>query len=233
MRMFNDVYLDELSNLGLILVEDDNERKARSLSQLATLDSFWTVELFLMRSVEQFIREARAEVTAASFLNLSQGTASSLPGGPIVVNYGHSDLVGQTIDLQFEVAALSVQLHDRRLDAQWKHKKDRWFSSNDLQLELYRSDAKAIRQFMMNNSFIRRDPRSERATVYLPVNDVLFSGVDEYFAILMGYDVYLISDTPVSNLLKDEKVFDLADSNSYGSRLICFGGCKGGCVIGA
>jgi molecular chaperone HtpG len=218
---YDDVYFDELSNLRLILVEDDNERKARSLSQLAALDSFWTVESFLMQSVEQFIREARAEVTAASFLNLSQGTASSLPSGPIVVNYNSSNLAVQTIGLKFEVAALNVQLHDRRLDVHWKHKKGRWFSAEDLQSEVYHSQKTALRQFMLGDRR-RMDPRFERANVFLPIGDVLFTGVDEYFAILMQEDLYLVGDTSLSNLLKDSKVFDLKDLRESGSRLICF-----------
>ena len=67
-------HLEALERVPMFLIDDGNARTNLSLLDLETSVQFWTANSLLIRSVENFIREAKAEVTAGRLLVVSQGT---------------------------------------------------------------------------------------------------------------------------------------------------------------
>jgi molecular chaperone HtpG len=193
-----------LSEVPLFLVESDGLRTARSLSDLLKIGSFWTVESLLTRSVEQFIREAKAEVTAEKLILVSQGTTSSLPQGSIATNLHHSPVVSAKARTKFEPAYIVGHVSDRRLDMRWDLTDNRWLSRDDVIQKLYAIGNNDILNAL--HAINERLNRIGRRTgnVYIPRRNVESSGLGEYFCVSSHRAIYLLPGTPIANLLVED-----------------------------
>lgn len=190
-----------LSEVPLFLVESDGLRTARSLSDLVRIGSFWTVESLLTRSVEQFIREAKAEVTADKLILVSQGTTSSLPQGSIATNLHHSPVVSAKARTRFEPAYIVGHVSDRRLDMRWDLADDRWLSRDDFVQKLYAIGNNDIWNALQ--AITERVGRNgQRAgNVYSPRRNVEAGGLGDYFCVSSHRAFYLLPGTPIADLL--------------------------------
>lgn len=108
-----------LDEVPMFLIETDNIRVEKSLAELESLSPFWTVDSALTRSVENFIREAKSEVTASKLMVVSQGTSSALPAGPVLANNHSSEVVRGAIATKFQAIHMAGNVAERRLDIQW------------------------------------------------------------------------------------------------------------------
>lgn len=192
-----------LAEVPLYLVEADGSRTAQSLNDLKAIGSFWTVESLLARSVEQFIREAKAEVTADKLIQVSQGTTSSLPDGVITTNLHHSHLASSRARTRFEPAYIVGHVSDRRLDMRWNLRQERWLSRDEILQKLYaigNNDAwNAIQAIQDRNSRHNRN-----VNVYTPINGVESTGLDGYFCVASHNAYYILPNTPIAELLSEQ-----------------------------
>ena len=159
----------------------------------------------LTRSVEQFIKEARAEVTASQLLQVSQGTMTALPEGTIVTNLQNSELANSLLNTKFEVSRLSGKTSDRRLDMQWSASENRWVDRDDLRDRIYRSginDAYALIQ-----AINEKGSRGNLQDVCAPSGQISVDGLDDYYAVIAHDVFYILPDTPIA------KLFQSADSD--------------------
>jgi hypothetical protein len=197
-----------LAEVPLFLVESDGRRTARSLSDLVKIGAFWTVESLLTRSVEQFIREAKAEVTAEKLIQVSQGTTSSLPMGSIATNLNNAQLVSNIARTKFEPAYIVGRVSDRRLDMRWDLIKNRWVSRDDYMQKLNALGNREVwyKLQMMKEPFFNNAFRS--VNVYAPLHGVEASNLVEYFAVASNRALYILPDTPIAKLFCDDYVDD-------------------------
>lgn len=113
------IHAEELAKIPAFLIETATGRTLNSLTDLRSIGSFWTVESQLMRSVEQFIKEAKAELTAQQLIAVGQTSAAPLPNGAILAN-NQTSFVRNLIDDNFEISQIVAHVSERRLDACWK-----------------------------------------------------------------------------------------------------------------
>ena len=187
-----------LERVSMFLIETEDKRTEKSLADLISLGSFWTVESVLLRSVEDFVREAKAEVTARSLIQVSQGTSSSLPDGPILTNLRGSEVPRGLINKRFEVAHLTANLSERRLDLMWQPSADRWLSRDALIQTLSRSGSRevGIGLDLLTNRSRRRSPNT-----FFPASEsITTTGLEGYIAVLVYDSLYLLPDSPVSKI---------------------------------
>ena len=199
--MYPRAHQSALENVPMFLVEYDNVRAEKSLADLIELSTFWTVESALTRSVENFIREARAEVTARSLLEVSQGTSSGLPPGAILANSHVSEVLRSSIATKFEVTHVSGHIGDRRLDLQWRMGSWRWVSRDQLRSRILSS---GNRDMYSTSRVISESARRQQPNVFVPIGDVTVSGLDQYVAAMAYSLVYLIPNTPLSQIFSSE-----------------------------
>lgn len=196
---FYDRHQEELRRVPLVLVESEDSRTAKSIDELSEIGEFWTVESLLTRSVEQFIREARAEVTASKLLVVSQGTSSSLPAGVVVANIHNSELVEGLISNKFEVAHLAARIDDRRLDVKWTINKDSWTSREDMRAHLYSHSDSETYSILQNIQERAAQHGQIYRNVFVPLSPITTEGLDDYFATAGGRSLFLISGTSVAD----------------------------------
>ncbi|NSY70304.1 hypothetical protein G6L35_13815 [Agrobacterium tumefaciens] len=196
---FYDRHQEELRRVPIVLVENEDRRAAKSINDLIEIGEFWTVESLLTRSVEQFIREARAEVTASKLLEVSQGTSSSLPTGVVVTNTHNAELVGELISSKFEVSHLAARIEDRRLDVKWTISSKKWVSREDLRSQLFSSadsETYSILQSIQERASQHGQPYRN---IFVPLSPITSEGLDEYFAANGNRNLFLLSGTPLAD----------------------------------
>jgi molecular chaperone HtpG len=203
---------EALSEVPLFLLESDGKRMAQSLADIIKIGSFWTVDSLLTRSVEQFIREAKSEVTADKLIFASQGTTSSLPQGAIATNLQHSMLVSAKARSRFEPAYILGHVSDRRLDMRWDLVDNRWITSEDILQKLYEKGNNDIWNAlkMLREATSRVSERPSK--VYIPRQNVMADGLEGYFCVSSLRAFYLLPGTPIAKLLlKNLEAYETAD----------------------
>ncbi len=196
---FWDALEEELTKFPIYLLEDGNGRRRMSLVDLGQIESFWTVESALMRSVEQFVKEAKAEITARELLGVSQGTATSLPSDKMVVNAHRSDLLQSLLNTKFEIAEIHGHIAERRLDFKWKTREERWFSKETLRQEIVRTDDRQL------ISLIQSTDRSRTNTdVMIAIGDVRIEGLKEHYAAQAHGAMFFFPDTDIAQYISEQ-----------------------------
>jgi molecular chaperone HtpG len=198
-----------LEQVPMFLVETDNLRMEKSLADLTNLETFWTIDSVLMRSVENFIREAKAEVTARRLVAVSQGSSSSLPEGPILANHHGSDILRSAIGTKFQVVHIAANVRERRLDLRWQFGLDKWLSSDTLRGQIFRSGDRE-----MFTAFQVLGERGRRATttIFVPLNDsVTVSGLADHFAVSAHGSLYILPDSAIGRVFSIQT--DLKDGS--------------------
>lgn len=202
----SEVVKSQLDAVPMILVECDGDRAAKSIDELKGIGSFWTVESMLARSIEQFIREARTEVSASKLLEVSQGTSSSLPAGHIVTNSHSSLIVRSSISATFEVTHLAARIEDRRLDLQWRVGSRKWISKSNIKKEIF--SIGSSEEYSIIRGLIDRDDRSDdgRGDVLFSIGEVSSENLNGYAGVNINNNLYLIPDTPMHKYLNDIRI---------------------------
>jgi molecular chaperone HtpG len=187
-----------LEQIPMFLVELDDLRVEKSLVDLTLLTAFWTVDSVLSRSVENFIREAKAEITARSLVVVSQGTSSSLPDGPILANQHGADILRTAIGTKFQVTHIIANVSERRLDLRWQLGLDKWSSSEILRDVVYKSGGREMfAAFQALQDGTRRQP----INVFVPQsNDVYVSGLADHFAASAYGSLYIMPESSVGQM---------------------------------
>lgn len=185
-----------LAKVPMFLVETDTGRSARTLAELIEVRQFWTVESELMRSVEHFIREARAEVTARQLLAVSQSSARALPNGPIVANSSRSEISRALAHSDFGVTHIDGIVAERRVDILWECAASPWLSEYELV-------ASASDAGILNESGQLRLLRSGGGEVCFPLSGVTSEGLDDYLAVRAYGRLYVLPNTPVCDLIQE------------------------------
>ena len=182
----------------MYLIESEGARSAKSLVDLEKIGNFWTVESQLIRSVEQFIREAKAEVTAKSLLKVSQGAAASLPTGYILTNNYNSPLLRGVMNAKFEIGHLAGNVQERRLDVKWQVGSDGWVSRDELRDRLSRLGSSSGFAFLQ--AFSAQHASRSSNNIYSPIKGVTATGLDDYSGAQVFDNMYLLPNTPVAKL---------------------------------
>ena len=188
-----DLHTKALLGLPMFLQEEGGRRKAVSLLALQSLDTFWTIESLLMRSVEYLIRDAQTELVASSLMPISQKSKVALPSADIVANFDSSIV---NVWSYFDIVRLSGHLEERRLDICWAKRGDkrRWIFSDSLADALQNADQRRL---------LRRFQRYEQApsSTALPLVDVPVDGLDGYCGVSLRRRIFLTPRSPIAKFL--------------------------------
>jgi hypothetical protein len=195
--LYPDAHKAALSDLPLFIIEDGDSRKPMSLADLKKVGSFSTVESQLTRSVEQFIREAKTEVTAAELMRVSQGTAAPLPTAHILSNRYIPAAIRSLLSENFEVSQLTGHVSDRRLDLTWRVSQGSWLHKEVVRKSLYEttdSEVFSLARIMSESG------RRNWNDVVVPRAGVDAEGLDDYACAVADRVVYILPGTALSKL---------------------------------
>lgn len=177
------------------LVENKNGRIRASLNDISTWEGFWTVESQLMRSVEQFVKESKSEVTAGTLLSVSQTASNNLPDGPIVVNFNRTGALFSSLISKFEIIEIVGAINERRLDLRWGLSNGVWFSKEDVRREIFQTGDYQIVSFLQ--SIVNNQRNSN---IFFPTASVNVVGMDDHFALRVYGNIFVMPGNPISDL---------------------------------
>ncbi|MFH6786336.1 HD domain-containing protein [Methylobacterium sp. MA0201] len=197
-RIYKDVYQKTFSNVPMFLLERNHQRIACSLEDLHSAGEFWTVDSQLMRSVEDFVREARSEVTAGDLIVTSQGTTSAIPNGNLLANSHRADLVQQAFQREFEPVEIVGNIPDRRLDIRWRPSNGSWLTNEKISSQLYDYGLQDIISVIQENSRHRSPNQISSAR-----SNVIIKNLDGYAAVRTDGKIYILPNTPLAKLIEN------------------------------
>ncbi len=206
-------FAGSIAELPLFLLEKDNERVSASLVDLSTRESLWLIEAPLVRSVESLIREAPKNVTARSIIEVTHGQ-NWLPDGDIISNATTSGLALDTLQRMFEVKEMRAKPVERRIDVRLGHKNDTsasWLSSDQVVYRLRQADTRAAQMF--GEVFRERARnRSSSNTMYLPIDGITVSGLDDFGSVEALRATYVLPGQKIAQRIVE--LYNEADPHS-------------------
>jgi molecular chaperone HtpG len=187
-----------LERVPIFLIENEDTRTEISISGLESLSTFWTVDSLLIRSVEHFIREAKAEVTASRLLIVSQGTSTSLPQGPVLANYHSAGVLRGAVETKFQITKMVGNTAERRLDNQWGLGSDIWVSRDRLRALAMRSGNREM--YQAAGELGSGQYRRTAGNVFVPRKQVAGDGLSDFVAVITPQGLFLLPDTNLCNV---------------------------------
>lgn len=193
-----------MAKVPLVLVETPEGRKNISFDDLSETSEFWTVESPLYRSVEYFVKEAPAEVTANKILSTLGNQLGVSAAKNMVLCNATSSFVDRRVKEAFEITEV-VASHDRRqIELRWRKKQGTgsWISSKDVYQTLLQKDLKFygyIREARERLGNLRHNFRETLADcLYVPTEDFKNSGIDAANSFVVNRERYLKFSTPLT-----------------------------------
>ena len=110
---------DSFKKFPMFMVEDNNGRRAASISELVSINGFWTVESNSMASLVHLLRDTPASITCKQVAEFSKFKGAPLPSGNLVTNSSLSAIARRLLETEFEICELQPSIVDRRIDAKW------------------------------------------------------------------------------------------------------------------
>jgi len=197
----------ELCKTRMFLVEADGKRTAMTGNELKEKKVFWTVESMLLRSTEQFIRESKREVARSSLLKLVYGDEdNSLDDILVVPNIGNSYICGSVIKDIFDIAHFQGRINERRLDARWELKSDKWLSLNDIFKALM--DATGYREYELYTHMLERTlqarsiSRLDALLIPMKYDEVTSDGLDDFHAVKTLESAYFLPNNSFTDFFR-------------------------------
>lgn len=197
---------DALSEVPLLVIENNGLRQKASVSDIEKGDGYWTVEAPLNRSVELFISEAPSNLASTALLQSLGNNVAAYPAGVVICNRGSSSIKDR-LDTNFEIEEVVAYDDMRRLDLRWAPKRGReegWVSSNDLLELLSREDARTWQMIQRNRG--ERGLGSGRLYqrgVSISPSDLKTTGLDKYGAFSLSGVKYVLPSQPIVNAMRE------------------------------
>jgi hypothetical protein len=193
-----------MAKVPLVLVENDKVRENISFEALSKYSEFWTVESPLYRSVEYFVKEAPADVTANKILS-TLGNQVGTSSKNIVLCNLTSSFVDQRVKEAFEISEVVASQERRQIELRWKKQQSspNWLSSRKLYELLLQRDQKffgyvheareRLRSMRNNTHFF-----GAGEPLHVPQNDFANSGLEDSNSFIVNRERYLKWDTPLT-----------------------------------
>lgn len=191
------------SKIPMVLIEGSGQRKNVSINDIRNRNEFWTVESPLTRSVEYFINEAPANISADTLLKSLGNTFSPYPSGETVSNYMSSTYISSLLKDEFELSEAIAYENHRRIDLRWERREGapKWLNSADLLKELAMRDRR-LWEMVVNRRNEGRNPRGTGwGSVKIAPQDFVVSGLDGYGGFVIGASRFFMAEQPVSIFL--------------------------------
>ncbi len=168
------------ANFPLAIVEDDQSRSARSVTDIESIGDFWTVESNAIDSMMDLLQDARSDVTAKQVAERCGFRGEPMPSGAMLTNIRSNWLVKTLIDERFEISEMKASIFDRRLDVRWS------LRSGDR--SWHNSERAGGREYMqvyqeLDDQRRMRGREGSRLAVAFPLSDVQTSGLEDFVAV--------------------------------------------------
>jgi molecular chaperone HtpG len=191
---------DAMAEVPLVLVETSTSRNNVSFSALSKTSDFWTIESPLYKSVEYFVKEAPAEVTAQKILSTLGNQVTSGSNGLVLCNL-RSRYVDENVKQRFEIVEVAASRERRQIELKWS-KKDltpSWMSSIEIYQALGHKDPKfwrylhdARERFRQRQSY-----QFNSDSLSVPLSPFVHSGLDNASSFMVNRERYLQWGTPL------------------------------------
>lgn len=194
---------EELSNLKVIIIEENGIRINLSFNDLKKKNTFTTISSPLFNSIEFFIREAPNNISAMSIINHIRDKDKDflLPESPIMCNFDVSYRINDLIRSHFEPTQIVANERSRKLTLKWtrKESKAKWMSSSKIFSEAtitHRNLRLVVQEILSNN----RDLNEER--FFFPISkEIEVSNLEAYGTFNAHKDLYIKPTEPFADFL--------------------------------
>ncbi|OJG00398.1 hypothetical protein AX761_24660 [Rhizobium sp. 58] len=191
---------EAMAEVPLVLVETSSRRNNISFSDLAKQSDFWTIESPLYKSVEYFVKEAPAEVTAQKILSTLGNRVTSSSSGLVLCNLT-SRYVNENVKQKFEIVEVAASRERRQIELKWSKKASdpSWMSNTEIYQALAHKDPKFWRYLHeARERFRQRQHYYQNAdNLHVPLISFAFSGLDGASSFMVNQERYLQWGTPL------------------------------------
>lgn len=192
----------ELHKTKMFLVDEAGQRKAISANDLLERREFWMIDSMLLTSTEQFIREAKREVSRLDVLKLVYGDNENSLKDLLVVPNAHAPVCRSLVQNLFDISYFSGQVQERRLDVKWSIKEERWFSQVEIFTALMELDGFQDYELYrhLEDTTMRNQPQKTSSSVLVPrsIDQVTSEGLEEFQAVKTIGNLYLLPGSDVA-----------------------------------
>ncbi len=190
---------DAMAAVPLVLIEDGESRKSISIKDLEQLSTFITIESPLYRSIEYFVKEAPADVTARSLLTTLGNKTSSQVASPVVCNMTSSLYLESHVKALFDIVEAVALEGSRAVELVWNPVRDehRWFSM-EAALERIIDEDMPFYSVLTEARERVRQSRNRSEVINIPTFEVKTKGLNNYSGSVSNREVFLKSDVPLS-----------------------------------
>jgi hypothetical protein len=199
---------EAMAEVPVVLVETPERRTNISFSELLKETEFWIIESPLHRSVEYFVKEAPADVTAQKILSTLGNKVGSSSAGLVLCNLT-SRYVDENVKANFEITEVVASEERRQIELRWERKQgdSYWFTSYEIFEALIHKDQKFWRLMQELRERVkqtRSNTTSDR--LHVPRRPIKATGLGQANSFIVGRERYLRWDTPlVKHLLQIEE----------------------------
>ncbi|MEX3014992.1 HD domain-containing protein [Gymnodinialimonas hymeniacidonis] len=194
----------ELNRTKMFLIEESGKRSSCSADELLKREGFWMVDSMLLTSTEQFIREAKREVSRLDLLELVYGDNENSLNDLLVVPNANTPVCRDIVQSLFDISHFRGHIQERRLDVKWSKKKERWFSQEQVFSSLMELDGYQDFDFyrhMEDSSGRRRIGMTRSVSVLAPrgKNHADTEGLEAFQAVITLGNLYLLPGSKVAD----------------------------------
>lgn len=199
----------ELNKTKMFLAEEKGERTSISADKLKKRKEFWMVDSMLLTSTEQFIRESKREIARSSLLSLVYGDdEGSMEQSLVVPNVGNAPICTSVIQESFDISFFRGVPQERRLDAKWEVKDDRWISQDEVFRQLTEADDFQHYEMYRQMSEMTNERHTfhlSRRTVMLPLTSekISWDGLESAHGVAALRSLYLLPNNSVTRAITD------------------------------
>jgi len=198
----------ELRKTKMFLAEEKGKRTAISAESLKSKGEFWMVVSMLLTSTEHLIRESKREIACSSLLDLVYGEdENSMADLLVVPNVGNAPICTIVIQETFEMVHFRGMSQERRLDAKWAPKTNRWISQSEILSTLVDADDFLHYELyqQMHESIARAKNSRPFEQVLLPRvgSEISSEGLDDVHAVIALGGLYLLPGNQMSDMMSE------------------------------
>ncbi|HXH45489.1 MAG TPA: ATP-binding protein [Bradyrhizobium sp.] len=192
-----------MNKFPMFMVEDEQGRRAMSISELSDSGGFWTVESTSMNSLIRLLKDTPASITCKNVAAFSRFKGAALPAGNLVTNSPLSTMPKALLEAGFEISELRASIDDRRLDAQWLPRDQanpRWLNAEEIE----QSAAVELRDELRMYRRLREERRAHGGrfgNIQIALRACDQVGLDAYFGVVALNTPRILAGTPIADYL--------------------------------
>lgn len=178
-----DVFIGKLCEKPLVLIEQEQIRKFRSINDIKEYGHFWTIESEAFDSANRLLKEINSNNSAISLLSNLYSNDAKLEDVDILLSKRKTfNIIDEILLTEFQITDIHIFKEQRRLDIKW---------------EKVSSQSNLWRHICPKRDMDYRD----RSSYFIQTEEQAFNKYFEYDAIRSKYGIIFLYTSPIAKFL--------------------------------